>query len=46
MYAAEEVRLETRRTRVRVAADGEIFHMSTPLHFRIRPGDLKVIVPD
>ncbi|HEX9156658.1 MAG TPA: diacylglycerol kinase family protein, partial [Syntrophales bacterium] len=46
MYAAEEVRLETRRTRVRVAADGEIFHMSTPLHFRIRPGDLKVIVPN
>jgi diacylglycerol kinase family enzyme len=46
IYAAEEVRLETRRARVRVAADGEIFHLATPLHFRIRPGDLKVIVPD
>ncbi len=46
IYAAENVRLETRRARVRIAADGEIFHLSAPLHFRIRPGDLKIIVPN
>ncbi len=44
-YAAEEIRLETQKRRVRVAADGEIFHLPTPLKFRIRPGALKVVVP-
>jgi diacylglycerol kinase family enzyme len=28
-----------------VATDGEVTVMTTPLHFRVRPGALKVIVP-
>jgi diacylglycerol kinase family enzyme len=31
--------------RVRVALDGELRTMTTPLHYRIRPGALPVIVP-
>ncbi len=31
--------------RVRVALDGEVTTMTTPLHYRIRPGALKVILP-
>ena len=32
--------------RVRVALDGEILHMNTPLRYRVRPLALNVIVPD
>jgi len=31
--------------RLRVATDGEVAVMSTPLHYRVRPRELKVIVP-
>lgn len=31
--------------RLRVAADGEVTLMETPLHYKIRPGALRVIVP-
>lgn len=40
-----EVRIETRRQRLLVATDGEVSVMETPLHYRIRPGALRVIVP-
>ena len=40
-----EVWIETRRTRLRVATDGEVNVMHTPLHYRVRPGALRVIVP-
>jgi YegS/Rv2252/BmrU family lipid kinase len=33
------------RRRLRVALDGEVATLPTPLHFRIRPGALRVIVP-
>jgi YegS/Rv2252/BmrU family lipid kinase len=33
------------RRRLRVALDGEIARLPTPLHFRIRPAALRVIVP-
>ena len=33
------------RRRLRVAIDGEVAVMSTPLQYRVRPGALKVIVP-
>ena len=33
------------RCRLRVAADGEVAVMSTPLRYRVRPRALKVIVP-
>ena len=43
---AREIWVETRRPkRLPVATDGEVMVLSTPLHYRIRPGALKVIVP-
>jgi diacylglycerol kinase family enzyme len=42
----EEVWIETRLRRVRVSTDGEVTVLQTPLHYRIRPGALRVIVPD
>jgi diacylglycerol kinase family enzyme len=42
---AKEVWVETRRKRLRVATDGEITVMNTPLHYRVRPCALRVIVP-
>jgi diacylglycerol kinase family enzyme len=43
---AEEVWVETRRPRrLPVATDGEVTVMTTPLRYRVRPGALKVIVP-
>jgi diacylglycerol kinase family enzyme len=41
----KEVWIETRRTRLRVATDGEVNLMRSPLHYRVRPGALRVIVP-
>jgi len=41
-----EVVIETRRPkRLRVATDGEVTVMTTPLHYRVRPGALRVLVP-
>ncbi len=37
--------IETRHKRLRVATDGEVTVMSTPLRYQIRPGALRVIVP-
>jgi YegS/Rv2252/BmrU family lipid kinase len=44
---AEELWVQTRhhRRRVRVANDGELFVTHSPLHYRIRPKALRVIVP-
>lgn len=42
---ATEMLIETRRTRLLVATDGEVQPMSSPLHYRIRPRCLRVIVP-
>lgn len=41
----EEVWIETRHSPLRVATDGEVTRMDTPLHYRVRPGALRVIVP-
>jgi diacylglycerol kinase family enzyme len=44
--SAEEIWVETRRPkRLYVAADGEVAVMTTPLHYRVRPKALRVIVP-
>jgi diacylglycerol kinase family enzyme len=43
---ATELLIETRRKRVRVATDGEVTRMATPLHYKVRPGALRVIVPE
>ena len=39
-----EVWIETPRRELRVALDGEVVRLSPPLHYRIRPGALKVLV--
>jgi YegS/Rv2252/BmrU family lipid kinase len=42
----KEVWIETRRPkRLRVATDGEVTMMTTPLHYRVRPGALRVLIP-
>ena len=43
--SAKTILIETRRKRIRVATDGEVTLMSTPLHYRICPAALNVIVP-
>ena len=40
-----EILIETRRRRVRVAIDGEVQMMETPIRYRILPRVLRVIVP-
>ncbi|HEX2972466.1 MAG TPA: diacylglycerol kinase family protein [Tepidisphaeraceae bacterium] len=40
-----ELWIDTGRPLVDVAIDGEVTHMSTPLHYRIRPAALRVIAP-
>ena len=42
----KEVTIETRRKRLRVAFDGEVDLMEVPLHYRVRPGALRVMVPE
>jgi diacylglycerol kinase family enzyme len=37
--------IETRRSHVLVAADGEVHRMTSPLRYRTRPRSLRVIVP-
>jgi diacylglycerol kinase family enzyme len=44
-FAAEELHVATRRGRLRVALDGEVALMRTPLHYHVRPRALHVIVP-
>lgn len=42
---AGQVRIDSRKRRLRVACDGEWDRMTPPLHYRIRPGSLTVIAP-
>ncbi|MBP1152154.1 MULTISPECIES: diacylglycerol kinase family protein [unclassified Methylocaldum] len=47
MMRTKEIVIEARHSsRLRVATDGEVIVMQTPLHYRIRPGALRVIVPN
>jgi diacylglycerol kinase family enzyme len=41
-----EVWIETRHRRIRVARDGEVSVLETPLHYRVRSGALRVMVPE
>jgi diacylglycerol kinase family enzyme len=43
--ALKEFWLETGRRAVQVATDGELRRMTPPLHFRTRPGELRVLAP-
>ena len=42
---AQAVTIQTRTKRLRVAMDGEVEVIATPLEYKIRPGALSVIVP-
>ena len=42
---AEEMEIVSHHTHMRVATDGEVNMMATPLRYRIRPGALTVITP-
>lgn len=44
-FEADEIDISGRRSRVRLANDGEIETFDLPLQYRIRPGALKVLVP-
>ncbi|HEX2270365.1 MAG TPA: diacylglycerol kinase family protein [Pyrinomonadaceae bacterium] len=44
--SSDEVKIETRHKRLRVAFDGEIDVMQPPLHYRIRSRALRVVVPE
>jgi diacylglycerol kinase family enzyme len=43
--SAETLTIESRARRLRVALDGEIAKIAPPLHYRVRRGALRVIVP-
>jgi diacylglycerol kinase family enzyme len=45
VLSAQSLDIETRHKRIRVATDGEVTIMATPLRYTIRPGALSVIVP-
>jgi len=44
-FLVTEARIETRKSRLLVALDGEVERMETPLQYRIRPAALHVLVP-
>jgi diacylglycerol kinase family enzyme len=41
----DEFWIDTRRRRLRIALDGELALVHSPLHYCIRPGALRVMVP-
>ncbi|HLC14562.1 MAG TPA: diacylglycerol kinase family protein [Chthoniobacterales bacterium] len=44
-FYVEEASIESRRKHLLLAIDGEVARMEPPLHYRSRPGALRVIVP-
>lgn len=42
---ATEIEITTHRPRVKVATDGEVNEVETPLSYRIRPSELRVMAP-
>jgi diacylglycerol kinase family enzyme len=44
-FTTQELCIETQRARVRVAFDGEVRDMETPLRYRTRRRALRVVVP-
>jgi YegS/Rv2252/BmrU family lipid kinase len=43
---SSEIWIETPRRSMRVSTDGEVVVMQPPFHYRVRPGALRVIVPE
>jgi diacylglycerol kinase family enzyme len=44
-FALAELRIDARKKQLPVSIDGEVVFLKTPLHYRVRPRPLKVIVP-
>jgi diacylglycerol kinase family enzyme len=44
-FTTKDISIGTQHKRVRVALDGEVTIMEPPLHFRVRPGALRVLAP-
>ncbi len=44
-YSAAEIKISTRRRRIRVALDGEVFKLTSPLYYSTVPGRLRVLAP-
>jgi diacylglycerol kinase family enzyme len=42
---ATQLKIDSKRRRLRVAFDGEVDILETPLHYRVRPAALRVLVP-
>jgi YegS/Rv2252/BmrU family lipid kinase len=42
----KQLKIDSHRRRLRISFDGEIDIMETPLHYRLRPAALRVIVPE
>jgi diacylglycerol kinase family enzyme len=40
-----ECRIESWHRHLRISIDGEVRHLPTPLHFKVQPGALRVMVP-
>ncbi len=45
VFCVEAATIETRHRTLLVATDGEVNRMDTPLHYRVRPVALRVLVP-
>ena len=45
VFCVTEARIESRKRRLLVACDGEVERMEAPLHYRIKPASLRVLVP-
>lgn len=45
-FCVSEATIEARKPRLLVATDGEVTSLQTPLHYRIRPRALRVLVPE
>jgi diacylglycerol kinase family enzyme len=45
LRSVTEIWLETRRRKLRVSLDGEVVRLRPPLHYRVLPGALRVILP-
>jgi len=44
-FCIDEARIESGKSTLLVSTDGEVTRMEPPLHYRIRPGALRVLVP-
>jgi len=46
VLTTKEIWIGTKHQRLRVALDGEVTIMEPPLHYRVRPGALRVLAPE